>query len=437
MCHQSFHNQVIFLGFIYSVISLSLFDPQQRTLLQQWQFPNVSLIRIGRAGDNHVVIDHAQVSRYHAELRQGDDAQATSLAWQLTNQGRNGTLVNGVMVDRGMVVHGDWLQLGVEGPMLHVECREDLALPLPSLDGGVAPSISLQGCDHVGNAPEHRFCIHCGEPLCVLSTIRHYQVLGVLGQGGMGTTYQVWNTEAARLWNRVTLSGTQPLQVLKEMNADMARIAKAQELFEREARILSGLNHPGIPKFLDFFVEGGKKYLAMEMIHGQEMEKRVLAEGSIPADVAIAWMIEVCDVLSYLHQQDPPIIHRDIKPANLMVRYRDNQVILLDFGAVKEIGTPPGTCIGAEGYSSPEQDRGVPVTQSDLYAIGTTLIFLLTGKPPQLFYTKRGKDYRFDLRSVSAIPPKLRKLIDRVTEPRAVDRPQTAAELAKALASCF
>jgi serine/threonine-protein kinase len=221
------------------------------------------------------------------------------------------------------------------------------------------------------------------------------------------------------------------------MNADMARIAKAQELFEREARILSGLSHPGIPKFLDFFIEAGKKYLAMEMIHGKDMEKRVLSQGVVQPEQAIAWMIEVCDVLSYLHRQTPPIIHRDIKPANLMVRHKDNQVILLDFGAVKEIGTPPGTCIGAEGYSSPEQDRGTPVTQSDLYAIGTTLIFLLTGKNPHVFYGKRGGDYRFDLHKVATISPKLRQLLDLVTEPRAIDRPQTAEDLAKALANCF
>ncbi len=426
------------------MIILSLLDPQQRTVVQQWQFTDAIVIRVGRADDNQIVIDHAQVSRYHAELQRFGNPKQPS-EWHIVNQGRNGTLVNGVAIVRQTVSHNDLIQLGIDGPLLQVQIQAQLSIqPQPSpvqpskpSPAAIAGVITDSGCDHAGNAADSRFCIYCGEPLCVLSTIHHYQVLGVLGQGGMGTTYQVWNTVAARQWDRATLSGTQPLQVLKEMNADMARIAKAQELFEREARILSGLSHPGIPKFLDFFIESGKKYLTMEMIHGQDMEKRVLSQGVAQPEQAIAWMIEVCDVLSYLHRQTPPIIHRDIKPANLMVRHKDNQVILLDFGAVKEIGTPPGTCIGAEGYSSPEQDRGTPVTQSDLYAIGTTLIFLLTGKNPQLFYTKRGRDYRFNLSNVSTIPPKLRKLIDRVTEPRAIDRPQTAEDLAKALASCF
>lgn len=419
------------------MITISLIDPRHQTPLQEWQFAHTSTIRIGRASDNHVVIDHAQVSRYHAELIPVSDSQPV-LLWHLVNQGRNGTLINGVAVLHGQVTHNDVIQLGLDGPLLQVQVTPSAGLTsyeaiAPS--SGKIPDPS-QPCNHLGNSSEHRFCVHCGEPLSVISTIRHYQLLGILGQGGMGTTYQVWNTQAAQQWNRLTLAGIQPLQVLKEMNADVARLPKAQELFEREARILSSLNHPGIPKFLDFFVEGGKKYLVMEMIHGRDLEKMVLTQGCLTPERAIAWMIDLCDVLTYLHQQTPPIIHRDIKPANIMVRHKDQQVILLDFGAVKEIGTPLGTCIGAEGYSSPEQDRGAPVTQSDLYAIGTTLIFLLTGKNPQLYYEKRGKEYRFNLRHVKAIPPKLRQVIDHVTAPRAIDRLQTAQALAKALASC-
>ncbi|MCS6814235.1 MAG: serine/threonine-protein kinase [Cyanobacteria bacterium] len=419
------------------MITISLIDPHHQTPLQKWQFTHSSTIRIGRASDNQVVVNHAQVSRYHAELTLVSSSPQ-SLLWQLVNQGRNGTLINGIAVSQGQVTHNDVIQLGVDGPLLQVQIASSASLTnqgTPALNSGkiTAPN---QPCNHLGNSSEHRFCVHCGEPLGVIATIRHYQILGILGQGGMGTTYQVWNTQAAQQWNRLTLGGVQPLQVLKEMNTDVARIPKAQELFEREARILSSLNHPGIPKFLDFFVEGGKKYLVMEMIHGQDLEKKVLTQGCMTPEQAIAWMIDLCDVLAYLHQQTPPIIHRDIKPANIMVRHKDQQVILLDFGAVKEIGTPLGTCIGVEGYSSPEQDRGAPVTQSDLYAIGTTLIFLLTGKNPQLYYEQQGKEYRFNLRHVKAIPPKLRQVIDHVTAPRAIDRLQTAQALAKALASC-
>src|SRR4028119_270267 len=238
----------------------------------------------------------------------------------------------------------------------------------------------------------------------------------------MGTTYLAWDKEA-------TKAGRPQMLVLKEMNTDMAQISKARELFEREARILKGLHHPGIPQYYDFFVEGGKKYLAMELIHGQDLEQRILLSGPVTVQQAVEWMIQTCDILDYIHSSSPPLIHRDIKPANLMVRHRDNWIVLLDFGAVKEIGTAPGTRIGAEGYSAPEQDRGSPVTQSDLYAIGPTLIFLLTGERPLKFYRRRGDSYGFDVAGIPTITPKLRKIIERVCEPKVRDRYQTAKEL--------
>jgi serine/threonine-protein kinase len=147
-------------------------------------------------------------------------------------------------------------------------------------------------------------------------------------------------------------------------------------------------------------------------------------------------MIQTCDILDYIHSCEPPLIHRDIKPANLMVRHRDNRIVVLDFGAVKEIGTAPGTRIGAEGYSAPEQDRGSPVTQSDLYAIGPTLIFLLTATAPLKFYRRRGSGYGFDVSNVPTITPQLRQVIDQVCEPKIRDRYQSAQELSKALAAC-
>jgi serine/threonine-protein kinase len=120
-----------------------------------------------------------------------------------------------------------------------------------------------------------------------------------------------------------------------------------------------------------------------------------------------------------------------------MVRQLDNRVVVLDFGAVKEIDARPGTRIGAEGYSAPEQDRGQPCTQSDLYAIGPTLIFALTGENPMNFYRKRGAEYRFDIQSIPTITPKLAAVIDRVTEHKPRDRFQTAKQLSQALQSAI
>ena len=262
-------------------------------------------------------------------------------------------------------------------------------------------------------------------------------MLRILGQGGMGTTYLAWNpTSKNSHGGNIASSGKPQLLVLKEMNAQLAKVPKAQELFEREAHTLKTLHHQGIPKYYDFFVESGKKYLAMELIHGQNLEQLVYQKGPCTPAVAIAWMLQTCEVLNYIHSQNPPLIHRDIKPANLMLRSVDNRIVVLDFGAVKETGTAFATRIGAEGYCAPEQERGHPVTMSDLYAIGPTLIFLLTGEAPFKFYRPHNNGYQFQLESVPTITPQLRAVIERVTEHHPSDRYSTASQLAAALSAC-
>ncbi len=405
------------------MVTLTLLHPQASIPLQKWDFTHKSTIRIGRSPDNDIILDDPLVSRHHLELRESHSPSGS--LWQLVNQGTNGTFLNGVLVSRSLVSDDALIQLAREGPLLKFQIQE--SPPTPNLDTTFSQS---NLCQHEGNPSTNLFCIHCGQPLVPIQRlIRQYHVLRTLGQGGMGTTYLAWEKDAN--------SHVRPsLLVLKEMNADMAQISKAQELFEREARTLKTLAHPGIPKYYDFFVEGEKKYLAMELIHGQDLEQRILLAGPVTPQQAIKWMIQTCDVLGYIHSCEPPLIHRDIKPANLMVRHRDNHIVVLDFGAVKEIGTAPGTRIGAEGYSAPEQDRGNPVTQSDLYAIGPTLIFLLTGEPPLKYYRRRGSEYGFDVSKIPTIDSQLRAVIERVCEPKVRNRYQTAEELVQALAAC-
>ncbi len=442
------------------MVTLYLLHPQQTMPLQQWQFEDKSLIRIGRAPDNDVILTNPLVSRYHLELQCLDSAKQSN-SWQLFNQGTNGTFLDGTLVSQSLVKDGSLIQLARGGPTLkfqlevggtkvgehfeHFEQGEINRAGGAGEAGGagganLAPKLSplaFGGCTHSGNSPGNLFCIHCGQPLCVQQTIAQYQVLRILGQGGMGTTYLAWNpiTKDSHSGNLAARSKP-PLLVLKEMNADLAKVAKAQELFEREAHTLKALHHRGIPKYYDFFVESGKKYLAMELIHGQNLEQLVYQKGPCTPALAIAWMLETCDVLDYIHNQAPPLIHRDIKPANLMLQTVDNRIVVLDFGAVKETGTAFATRIGAEGYCAPEQERGHPLTQSDLYAIGPTLIFLLTGEAPFKFYRPHNKGYRFELESVPTITPQVREVIGRVTEQHPSDRYATAKELAAALNAC-
>jgi serine/threonine protein kinase, bacterial len=406
---------------VSDMVTLVLVD-DTNSPIKEWRFDNADRIRIGRSPEqNDLVLDDPVVSRLHLELQRMED-RTLGNHWQLTSYGTNGTFVNGHLAQRSRLSHGALIQLARGGPLLKFILEPAVAPP---------PALPLKGiCTHENNPPNTLFCIHCGQPIHVERQIREYQILKTLGQGGMGTTYLAFVPPEE--------SNPRPqMLVLKEMNADMTRIPKARELFEREARILKGLSHPGVPQFYDFFVDEGKKYLAMAMIHGQDLEQRVYQRGPIILSQAIEWMIQTCEVLEYIHAQTPPIVHRDIKPANLMVRTLDNRIIVLDFGAVKEIGTPLGTCIGAPDYTAPEQNRGEPLTQSDLYAIGATLIFLLTGESPQKFFELRGSGYGFNLKGDPRITPEVRGTIEKATEAKPSDRYQTAAELARALSRCL
>jgi serine/threonine protein kinase, bacterial len=411
---------------------LTLLDPEQQIPLQQWSFESESIVRIGRSPENHVVLPNPLVSRQHLELQKVKNG--ISSQWYLVNSGTNGTFVNGMPIEQGWISDSALIQLARGGPLLHFQVT---TIELGSkIETDPAVNLPTARCTHADNPQSNLFCIHCGEPIKVDRTVRHYQVLRTLGQGGMGTTTLAWDREKAKA-QKPGSSPAASLVVLKEMNADMAQIVKAQELFEREAKTLKALNHPGIPQFFDFFVEGGKKYLVMEMLHGEDLEKRIYKCGPVPPQQALEWMIQTCEVLGYIHSQKPPLVHRDIKPANLLVRHRDNGISVIDFGAVKEIGTPPGTRIGVEGYTAPEQDRGQPLPQSDLYAIGPTLIFLLTGEGPQKFYGKLARGYGFKLNNIPTIAPKLRETILRTTAANPGERFQTAQQLAQALAACF
>ncbi|MGK7901196.1 MAG: protein kinase [Hormoscilla sp.] len=424
------------------MIALILLNEQLREL-QRWNFPSETIVKIGRSPDNDVVLKDNLVSRYHLELRQITNSGVTT--WQLFNQGTNGTFLNDVGVEQAMVFDGSLIQLAQGGPVLKFQVSSPVPTPTPNSSSCNHPGNKPDNlfCIHCGggNKSDNLFCIHCGQPLKVQQVIRQYQVLRTLGRGGMGTTYLAWNPDrVAAAQQHPTPIGTRPISlfVLKEMNADLVQNQKARELFAREADTLQKLDHPGIPQFFDSFIEDNKKYLAMELIHGQDLEKRVFQQGPCTLEQAVDWMAQTCDILSYLHNQKPKIIHRDIKPANLLSRRVDDRIFLIDFGAVKEIGTPQGTRIGAEGYSAPEQNLGSPVIESDLYAIGPTLIFLLTSESPHKYYRKSHKNrpYRFEIEDIPTITPQLRSVIEKVTAPKPRDRFRSAAELKQALENC-
>ena len=157
------------------MITLTLLEPQKKTQLKQWRLEDESVIRIGRSPDNQIVLNDSLVSRHHLELRKITSAQGSS--WVVTSQGTNGTFLDGVLVTQRTLPDNCLLQLAQGGPILKFQTQSETAPQEQPL---------LNTCNHQGNNPNNLFCVRCGQPISVQRTIRHYQVLRTLGQGGMG-----------------------------------------------------------------------------------------------------------------------------------------------------------------------------------------------------------------------------------------------------------
>jgi serine/threonine protein kinase len=159
---------------------------------------------------------------------------------------------------------------------------------------------------------------------------------------------------------------------------------QAAQWFEREALLLSRLQHPSIPRVTDHFTEWSRYYLVMDYVEGENLEEFLRREGRPWLDESriVNWAMQICDVLAYLHEQNPPIIFRDLKPANVMLQ-KDGRIKLIDFGIARHFApSHGGTAVGTPGYAPPEQYFGRAEPRSDLYALGATLHHLLSGRTP-------------------------------------------------------
>ena len=285
----------------------------------------------------------------------------------------------------------------------------------PSLSGNIT-------CAHLRKTPDLRFCIDCGAPLRVQQTIGRYQIVKLLGQGEMSLTYLVWY-DGKHL-------------VLKTLNPNWVEHPKALDLFEREAKALSQLSHPSIPHIVDFFTIERQPYLVMELVSGRSLFQQVTKWGAIPQKQAIGWMLELCEVLEYLHQLSPPVLHQDIRPHNLIRRSAPTafgEIALVDFGAIRVLSLEAKHRTSAISYSAPEQYQGEISPASDLYSLGTTLAFLLSGQDPGEFYRYREQGYRFYAEYVPGLSPEVVQVIRKLTHPEISDRYASAPEVSEAL----
>ncbi|AKG21682.1 serine/threonine protein kinase [Calothrix sp. 336/3] len=278
------------------------------------------------------------------------------------------------------------------------------------------------------------FCHSCGTPL---QLINRYVAVQRLGEGGFAQIYSVWDQRS------------QTEKVLKVL---VEESPKALELFTQEASFLSSIRHPGVPRVdVDGYFQHrwmhlqGEKILhclVMEKIHGQTLEEiqQQYLQGC-PEDLVLDWFSQLIDILQHLHQRQ--IIHRDIKPANLMLRNSPQssgkQLVLIDFGGAKQVGVenqgyiPRSTKLFSSGYSPPEQVIGGGVTPvADFYALGRTMLELLTGKYPGDLEDPLTGELKW--RHLVQIQPEFADLLDEMMQIDARSRPANTAIIQQRLA---
>jgi len=252
-----------------------------------------------------------------------------------------------------------------------------------------------------------------------------YAIVRPLGRGGFGHTYLARDLQGDREVALKTLHGSRV--------ADL----KAYELFEREARVLMGLRHRGVPEFVEFFrtdLNGAQAaVLVMEYVDGASLAETIANGPPLPPLQVLDLMLELLGVLDYLHTRAPPILHRDIKPANVIVR-ADGGPVLVDFGAVRNVFRAPeesgSTVVGTHGYMPYEQYMGQASPASDLYALGATFLHLVTGRPPADFMAAEG---RIAVPAELPVGQPMRDVIARLLEPAPARRYASARAAREAL----
>jgi len=284
-------------------------------------------------------------------------------------------------------------------------------------------------CKQRQNPDELECCQTCGTPLLIYDRYRLIQPLRRLDSRKYTDIFEVDDQGTGKV-----------MKVLKDNHA------KLVELFEREALTLELLNHPGIPKvesdrYFTVTVNNNTELhcLVLEKIEGQNLEAWAKQYGAISQSLALNWLRQLLEIIDYLHQNQ--FFHRDIKPSNIILK-PDGKLVLIDFGSVREItetylaklrGDVELTKIISEGYTAPEQIQGKCLPQSDFYALGRTLVYLLTNKPPSCLPVNPKTGQLIWQDKAPQISKPLAEFIDDLMANAAVNRPQDVKAIAQGL----
>ena len=249
---------------------------------------------------------------------------------------------------------------------------------------------------------------------------QRYQINNILGKGGVGITYSAVDTKK------------QATVAIKAVSLRQLNDWKQVELFEREAQVLAKLNHPNIPKYLDYFdIETEKDkvfYIVQQLAPGKSLFQLV-EQGWCTTETEVKEIAkQILSILIYLHSLTSPVIHRDIKPQNL-IRSDEGKIFLVDFGAVKntyyDTLMQGSTVVGTYGYMAPEQFRGKAFPTTDLYSLGATLLYFLTHRPPSEL---PANTLKIDFKSHVNISDNFTSWLDKILEPDPEDRFKSVQE---------
>jgi len=252
------------------------------------------------------------------------------------------------------------------------------------------------------------------EPAAERVIAGRYRVVRTLGRGGSATTYEAEDLESER---RVAV---------KELSLRGVDDWKVLELFEREAQVLARLEHPGIPRYHAHFHEDtdGDRvfYIVQELAEGRTLDALVRG-GWRPDEAEVRDLAaKLLTILAYLQSLTPPVVHRDLKPQNV-VRGEDGRVFLVDFGSIQQVHahtlTGGSMFVGTHGYMPPEQAHGQASPASDLYGLGSTLLFVLLGDSPATLLQRRLKP---QFRDKVRVSEPFARWLERMLEPAAEDR---------------
>ena len=244
-----------------------------------------------------------------------------------------------------------------------------------------------------------------------------YEILRVIGAGGMGAVYMARETDSGRIC------------AVKEQRVT----ARERERIHTEINIQGRLKHPALPKLYSVIEKEDVIVIVMEYIRGMTLAELIAGEGSIAEDRVRRWALQLCDILCYLHNLPEPVVYRDLKPSNIMIGPQD-ELHLIDFGIAIEYedwNNPSKAVMLTRGYAAPEQydSRYASDARTDLYSLGVTLHYLLTGKkptePPYGF--RRIRSYNKNLSYA------MEELVRRCLQPRPDQRYENAEELFRAL----